>query len=103
MTPREVVLDADGMQVLAPGFQRYELCAKGCGYRIGCGDAWDTVWHESCEEREQALLCVNKEPFPAWAVEKNVLCVVAPCCGFTFSAKHTDWASGGYSCPLCDA
>lgn len=48
--PPEVTLDHHGRQVLAPGFRRYEPCAKGCGYLIGCGDAIDEIWHESCEE-----------------------------------------------------
>lgn len=52
--PPEVRLDDDGRQVLAPGFNRYEPCAGGCGYLIGCGDAIDTICHESCEEREKA-------------------------------------------------
>ena len=46
--PPEVVTDHHGRQLLSPGFQRYEPCAGGCGFLIGCGDAVDTVIHESC-------------------------------------------------------
>jgi hypothetical protein len=49
VAPPEVHLDLCGRQILAPGFPRYLPCAKECGYLIGCGDAVDTVWHESCE------------------------------------------------------
>jgi hypothetical protein len=36
-----------------------------------------------------------------WYIEHGVTCVVAPCCGFTFDASHTDVLDGGYSCPCC--
>ena len=32
-------------------FRQYLLCAGGCGYVIGCGDAIEEVWHNSCLER----------------------------------------------------
>jgi hypothetical protein len=36
--------------------------------------------------------------------EHDVTCVVMPCCGFTFDAKHTDDVPGPpkYTCPLCE-
>lgn len=51
--PPEVVLDYHSRQVLARDeqgnpFQQYAFCAGGCGYLIGCGDAIDLIWHESC-------------------------------------------------------
>ncbi len=36
-----------------------------------------------------------------WVLENGVRCVVAPCCGFTFDADHTDVDGDRYSCPLC--
>jgi hypothetical protein len=49
--PPEVVLDVHGRQDLAPGFRRYEYCAGHCGWLIGCGDAIDTIWHQSCWDK----------------------------------------------------
>lgn len=52
--PPEVGLDPCGRQVLAVmsdgrNFRHYVPCAKGCGFLIGLGDAFDEAWHESCE------------------------------------------------------
>lgn len=51
--PPEVVLDYHRVQVLArtdagEPFAQYALCDGGCGWLIGCGDAIDTISHESC-------------------------------------------------------
>ena len=45
---------------------------------------------------------MSRYPASDWAVEDGVRCVVAPCCAFTFDARHTDGASEEYSCPLCE-
>lgn len=50
--PPEVTFDYHWDQVLArrddgSRFPRYVEC-EGCGWLIGCGDAIDTIWHNSC-------------------------------------------------------
>lgn len=54
--PPEVELDYRGIQVLAKQpsgqpFRQYLLCSGGCGYVIGCGDAIEEVYHNSCAPR----------------------------------------------------
>jgi len=53
--PPEVTLDVHGRQELASGFARYEYCSGRCGWLIGCGDAIDTIWHQSCWDAAKNL------------------------------------------------
>jgi hypothetical protein len=54
--PPEVTFDYHWNQVVARRddgsyFPQYVECG-GCGWLIGCGDAIDSIWHNSCHERE---------------------------------------------------
>jgi hypothetical protein len=58
--PPEVVLDYHLNQVRATTedgkpFPRYVECSAGCGWLIGCGDAIDTISHESCDAKLRAV------------------------------------------------
>lgn len=54
--PPEVVLNHHGNQVLArrangEHFRQYLECSEGCGFLIGCGDAAESIAHDSCLAR----------------------------------------------------
>lgn len=56
--PPEVVLGHHGNQVLArrangEPYRQYVECSEGCGFLIGCGDAVESIAHDSCLARSK--------------------------------------------------
>lgn len=55
--------------------------------------AWPEVdWRVRAEDAE----------ILGWISTETVRVIVMRCCGFTFSAEHTDGDCNTYTCPLCE-